>query len=116
MDPKRSTWSHLRRSSRAFGNNVETTVSVEATPIDAVSSELGVIRVGRRERLTTAWQQQSEWGVHYALLESSIYIYIDLTNTVIIMTIKIISTIIIIIHRSNTHININIHIYIYLYM
>ena len=61
---------------RAFGKNVTTTVSVEATPIDAVSSELGVIQGGRRERLTTAWQQQSEWGVHYALLESSIYIYI----------------------------------------
>ena len=52
------TWSHLRRSLRAFGKNVTTTVSVEATPIDAVSSELGVIQGGRRERLTTAWQQQ----------------------------------------------------------
>ena len=52
------TWSHLGRSLRGFGKNVTTTVSVDATPIDAVSSELGVIRGGRRERLTTAWQQQ----------------------------------------------------------
>ena len=52
------TWSHVWRSLRAFGKNVTTTVSVEATPIDAVSSELGVIQGGRRERLTTAWQQR----------------------------------------------------------